>query len=106
MSVATLVEEFRQNSLRAAELHARGKVRAGNRRADASHRAYVELAATQEGRRALLTLLEDPERVVQIDVAGRLLPDPAAKEALERWAQGDDDRGWQARFTLKYWRPS
>lgn len=47
-------------------------------------------------------LLDDPERVVQLDVAGRMLPDPEAKATLESWSTVDDDRGRLAALTLKY----
>ena len=105
VNVPGLVDRFRRETLSAAELHKRGKTTAGNRRADVSHKAFVSLISSDEGRQALLALLHDEERVVQIDVAGRLLPDPAAWAALEEWAKKDDDRGFQARFVMKYWRP-
>lgn len=105
VNVPDLVDRFRRGTLSAAELHKGGRTTAGNRRADASHKAFVSLTSSDEGRQALLALLHDDEMVVQIDVAGRLLPDPAAWAALEEWAERDADRGRQARFVMKYWRP-
>lgn len=99
-----LVEAFRSNRLAAAALHREGRTAAGNRRADASHAAFTALVRTQQGQDALRALLEDPEREVQLDVAGRLLPAPEAEAALERWARMDDVRGRQAAFTLKFFR--
>lgn len=98
------VEAFRENSLAAAELHRAGKTRRGNRKRDRSHAAFLQLVATSQGRKALRALLDDPERVVQLDVAGRLLPDPEAEAKLELWAATNDDRGRMAAFTLKYFR--
>lgn len=96
------LDRFRENSLEASRLQQAGKTVAGNRMADASHEAYVQLSGTEEGRTALRGLLDDPEMVIQIDVAGRLWPDPAAEQALQRWAETDDVRGKQAAFVLKY----
>ena len=104
MDIAGLIDDFRTNRLEAARLQGEGRTAAVNTKADASHAAYVELERTDDGREALVALLDDPERVVQLDVAGRLLPAPEALAALERWAQSDDDRGKQAAFTLKYYR--
>lgn len=96
------IATFRVNSLEAARLQQAGRTRTGNRRADASHGAYLKLLGTPEGRAALHGLLDDRELVIQIDVAGRLWPDPAAVAALRRWAAADDVRGKQAAFVLKY----
>lgn len=86
MSVDEDVEEFRTNSLEAGRLQADGRIAAGNRLAGRSHAAYERLQSTAEGRQALRGLLADPADAIRIDVAGRLMPDPEARAALEGWA--------------------
>lgn len=90
--------------MEATRLQKDGRIKAGNRRRDKSHQAFERLRATPEGVQALFDLLDDPSPQVRHDVAGRLLPDPRAVEALERWAAGSGSEADAARFTLKYFR--
>ena len=100
-SVPELVDAFRTNRLAG---HApKEPPRAAARPTEAT-RHTSPWGGTEQGRAALRELLEDPELVIQIDVAGRLWPDPQAEAALTRWAQTDDVRGKQAAFVLKFAR--
>lgn len=101
------IATFRENSLEATRLQKDGKRTAGNRKRDRSHSAFLRLMETEEGVEALVQLMtSDSDAGVRHDIAGRLLPDQRAVDALEEWASGTGSEAEAARFTLKYLRMS
>lgn len=99
------VSEYRRLVYAHGQLTSR-EFKKANRLFDAAHRIAKELRGSQEGRKAMLTLLNDPDASVRLGAATEALPvDPeTALRVIDQIASSEGAHSFEAEMVAQEWR--